>query len=259
MRVGDFALELVGRESELREQDSGHVLARPGAVYGIRVRNFGPLRCVVAIEIDGKSVTAGGLVLRPYAVTTLERPIDDGEHGRFTVVAEGDERVFGPDGGRDNPDLGLIEGSFRRELPRAEPPRPLMPSEPFPAIPSRILDIPFAPRPARPPREGPQNRGVVADADFSLSSVQAFHSPSAPPRPEERVRQPDFGDSIERAAGTGLTGRSDQEFTTVSVGPLEAEATTLQLRLVIGSEEALRAPRPLRATADAPARPVARP
>ena len=66
-------------------------------------------------------------------------------------------------------------------------------------------------------------------------------------------------DAIERAAGTGLTGSSNQEFVPVSVGALEAEATVIRLRLVIGSEEALATPRPLPTNDAVPARPAPRP
>jgi len=66
-------------------------------------------------------------------------------------------------------------------------------------------------------------------------------------------------DALERAAGTGLTGRSDQDFVSVSVGALETEATVIRLRLVIGSEETLATPRPLPKTNDVPARPAPRP
>ena len=119
MRVGDFSVEVVPhREGRVRELDSGHVLSRPGQVYRLRLRNHGPLRAVVQIEIDGRSVTDSGLVLRPWSVTELERPLRDGEHGRFTVIAEGNERAFGPDGGRDNESLGVICAAFRRELPQ---------------------------------------------------------------------------------------------------------------------------------------------
>jgi hypothetical protein len=45
----------------------------------------------------------------------------------------------------------------------------------------------------------------------------------------------------------------------VSVGALEAEATVIRLRLVIGSEEALAAPRPLPTNDAVPARPAPRP
>src|SRR5262245_23740360 len=145
MRVGDFSVEVVPHGSgRVRELDAGHVLARPGQVYRLRLRNHGPLYCVTHVDLDGKRVTAGGLVLEPWSVTELERPIDAGEHGRFTVVAEGDESVFGPDGGRDNPSLGLIEASFRRELPNddrreALPPVIFSPEKSYGTPPARPL------------------------------------------------------------------------------------------------------------------------
>lgn len=70
---------------------------------------------------------------------------------------------------------------------------------------------------------------------------------------------PELSERVERAAGTGLTGSSDQEFVGISVGALETEATVIRLRLVIGTEEALATPRPLPQTSDAPARPAPRP
>src|SRR5215213_5392311 len=120
MRVGDFSVEIVSTDGEgVRETTSGHVLARPGQVYALRLRNHGPLRAVADISIDGHSVTGGGLVIAAGSSVNLERPIHATERGRFTVIAEGDEHVFGPDGGRDNADLGLIEARFRRELPHS--------------------------------------------------------------------------------------------------------------------------------------------
>ena len=65
--------------------------------------------------------------------------------------------------------------------------------------------------------------------------------------------------SVERAAGTGLTGSSSQDFVATHVGELEKEATIIQLRLVIGSEAALREGRPLPVENAVPARPEPRP
>jgi hypothetical protein len=228
MRNGDFGVEIIPSSGNVRELDSGHVLARPGTVYRIRLRNFGPLHAVAVVEIDGRTITAGGLVLRPWSVSDLERPIDDGETGRFTVAAEGDEKVFGADGGRDNEALGLIRASFRRELPTGRS-RPQIPDE-FPSLRRPSFDGSSYQRPSR---------------------IEALMSPGtlfeAPP-------------TIERAAGTGLTGHSDQQFVPASLGPLEPEATVIQLRLVIGSEEAIADQPATRAVEDAaPARPAARP
>src|SRR4051794_40373951 len=105
MRVGDFSVEVVAvADGATREIESGHVLARAGTVYGLRLTNHGPLRSVAEVRIDGRSVTERGVVVNAYGSMTLERPVGGSDSGRFTVIAEGDERVFGPDGGRDNAD-----------------------------------------------------------------------------------------------------------------------------------------------------------
>jgi hypothetical protein len=246
MRVGDFVVEVVPYGSgHVRELDTGHVLARPGQVYRLRLRNMGPLHCVANVRIDDSVVTANGLVLAPWSTTDLERPINDGEHGRFTVVAEGNEAVFGPDGGRDNPELGLIEATFRRELPSSrDGERPSLPevsmrfgTRSF----GRFFDRPESPRPQHAP-----------------PSVSAIASPARVDPYTRGVRETE--DSIERAAGTGLTGHSDQRFVPLQLGPLEAEPTTIQLRLVIGTEAAIaeQAARPLPGVRE-PVRPAARP
>ena len=271
MRVGDFSVEVVAADGAVREIESGHVLARPGQVYALRLRNHGPLRCVAEVSIDGHSVTGAGLVINPWSTVDLERPIHATERGRFTVIAEGDERVFGPDGGRDNPDLGLIEARFRRELPNAARAEPLRePSIPRPIVtmpsPSRTPTPdpePYPRRPVTPPEwtpptwnaqaaSGPPKRQGLDGLD-----IRALMAPSVPlDTPFAPEQAPDV---IERAAGTGLTGTSDQEFVPVSVGALESEATVIRLRLVIGSEDAVASPRALPESDAAPARPVARP
>jgi len=244
MRVGDFAVEVVPhRGGRVKELPSGHVLARPGQMYRLRLRNHGPLYCVANVEIDGKCVTAGGLVLSPWGSTELERRIDGADDGRFTVAAEGDESVFGPDGGRDNPALGLIDARFRRELPKRDGRGDIRPLVPPPAMPEPWHVEPLAPRlPSRfpPPPEWapPLNR---ASAAWPALRDEAH-------------------EGVERAAGTGLSGHSDQRFVPIVLGPLENEETVIQLRLVIGTLEALAEDGP-RAPAEheAPARPAARP
>jgi hypothetical protein len=258
MRIGDFAVEVVprGKGIGVREIGSGHVLARPGQVYALRLRNFGPLRCVADVSIDGRAVTAGGLVIDAYCTEELERPITPDEDGRFTVVAEGDERVFGPDGGRDNLDLGLIEVRFRRELPGGpERARPLPPTlgeltRPVAAHPSRfepgILST-FGRRDAPPPN-GDVRRMLLGGDSLVREPVEA-------PMPSHH--EPTLDDVV-RAAGTGLTGHSTQRFTPTTLGPLEREATVIQLRLVIASAEAIDAAgAPVESTP--PVRPAARP
>jgi len=275
MRVGDFSVEVIGVDGgTTQEVESGHVAARPGQVYVLRLRNHGPLRCVADISIDGHPVTGRGLVINAWSTVDLERPIHERERGRFTVIAEGDERVFGPDGGRDNPNLGLIEARFRRELPRNvsraldEPsiPRPIvtLPSPPHPASPEpgpTPPRRPFAPPEWTPPtwqaqaarQAGPTRRTGWFDITALMAAAPSVSEPAAPDQSALDSLE------VERAAGTGLTGSSDQEFVSVNVGELETEATVIRLRLVIGTEASLASARPLPESGGAPARPVARP
>lgn len=266
MRNGDFAVEVVarGKGVGVRETASGHVLARPGQVYALRIRNFGPLRCVAEVSIDGNNVTAGGLVIEPWCTEELERPITADEDGRFTVVAEGDERVFGPDGGRENADLGLIEVRFRRELPGGpERARPLPPTlmdtldrgPMLPAPPSRLRPEVFPTWNVSASSAMPNGNGGRVAQSFGIPSSPS-RSPALPSRADLEA---DTIDDAERAAGTGLTGHSEQRFTPTQLGPLESDATLIQLRLVIASAEAILAT-PSRADERAsPARPAARP
>ena len=257
MRTGDFSVEVVarGKGVGVRESDSGHVLARPGQVYALRLRNHGPLRCVADVRIDGRVVTAGGLVIDAGCTEDLERPITPDEDGCFTVVAEGDERVFGPDGGRENDALGLIEVRFRRELPTGERPRPLPTDREFGGIPE------LRPRPS--------------SVRFSLSSDDAVPPNGSHGRFFGRLGQftsPDLDredsaldldapqlEDIERAAGTGLTGHSAQRFRPTTLGALESEATVIRLRIVIATEDAIRTAPLHRDGPTTPARPLARP
>jgi hypothetical protein len=269
MRVGDFSVEVVGTDSGVtRETSSGHVLARPGQVYTLRLRNHGPLRAVADVLIDGHSVTGAGLVINAWSTVDLERPVHATERGRFTVVAEGDERVFGPDGGRDNADLGLIEARFRREVPsheRAEPPD-------APSIPRPIVTLPSPPAPEPAPPRRPFAPPEWTPPSWELHAARLQEPPARPARAEVRalmapsitthepVTPPaQIPGDVERAAGTGLTGMSNQEFVPVHVGRLETEATVIRLRLVIGTEETLDAPRSLPEAEPEPARPAARP
>ena len=230
MRVGDVSVQLIPvGGGERVEGADGRVLARPKQVYTIRITNHSRLRAVVKVNLDGHPVTEGGLVLDAGETMELERPVTAGEHGRFTVFAEGTEAVFGEDGGRGNPDLGLVEVEHRRELERPRPP----------------VVVPRVASP--PPRPAPE-----ADLTASFGSMDYMDQPlpsSAPPAPMELydlAMDAAIGEGdVQGAAGTGLTGHSSQTFHPVEVGPLEAEATWVRLRIVIGRPEAFDRPRPL--------------
>src|SRR5689334_3343340 len=223
MRVGDFSVEIIDAGGgTTRELESGHVIARPGQVYVLRLRNHGPLRAVADIAIDGHSVTGDGLVINAWSTVDLERPIHATERGRFTVIAEGNEEVFGADGGRDNPNLGLIEARFRRELPGHAPrDLPTRPSDPWEHPRPIVVTMPTpSQHPDHPPRftppiwNGPEARyrrlfsKESRDTDISafLDAASSTAEPSAPEQPLIRFTRAFERDGVERAAGTGLTG-----------------------------------------------------
>ncbi len=257
MRVGDVSVRLVPvGGGEMIEGEDGRVLARPRQVYAVHLANHSDRRAVAKVSVDGLPMTEGGLVLAPGAATTLERPVKDGEHGRFTVFPEGTEEVFGDDGGRGNPDLGLVEVEYRREL---EPPPVPVAIPQMPAAPRvREFDFPPAPAPRPAPGAPPAAPSPAPRVPQIWSSAGAPAPPvQAPPAPGAAIRESD----VDSAAGTGLTGRSEQHFRTVPVGALEETATRVALRIVIGRPEAFGRPRPLPGGAERPVppRPAPRP
>jgi hypothetical protein len=235
MRLRDLTVRLISPQGRMAEQDDGRVFARPGMTYRIRLKNHDRNhRMLLGIDIDGRRVTEGGLVLNPSTTIELERPLYDS--GLFTVFAEGNEEVFGEDGGRGNPELGLIEVTARREV-RAW--RPAPPSVQYDSFMSHMS-------PDRPPYPLEGDAVFCESADLDYGSAE--HNESVFP-----VR--------ETAAGTGLTGQSSQRFVDVEVGALEDHATVIRLRLVIAPATGLDRPRPLSGSAETaiPPRPIARP
>jgi hypothetical protein len=259
MRVGEVSVRLVPvGGGEMIEGEDGRVLARPRQVYAVHLTNHSDRRAVARVSVDGLPMTEGGLVLAPGASTTLERPVKEGEHGRFTVFPEGTEEVFGDDGGRGNPDLGLVEVEYRREL---EPP-PVPVAVPQVPTPPRVREFDFPPVPGPAPRPAPSAPPAAPAPPPGVpriwSSASAPALPvQAPPAPGIVFRESD----VHSAAGTGLTGRSEQNFRTVPVGPLEETATQVVLRIVIGRLEAFGRARPLPGGEERPVppRPAPRP
>ena len=168
--------------------------------------------------------------INAWSAVDLERPIHATERGRFTVIAEGDEHVFGPDGGRDNPDLGLIEARFRRELPKSarQDAVPRAPGIPRPIVPLPSPGRPGSPEPGPTPPRRPVHAARMDATDVGRPSRDGRRHRSAGGtvrdhvahgcrarlgrRARSQVRAEQTTDAIERAAGTGLTGSSAQEF-----------------------------------------------
>lgn len=223
----------------LTETGAGHVIARPGQKYAIEITNHSWKRAVVDIGIDGTNVTTRSVVIGGRSTARVERPGMDGEHGRFTVCAEGDEDAFGLDGGRENRDLGLVVVEGRLEV---SPPTWFTPCPYIPSWSDTVL--------------------WGGGYPFNGSTVSTNIAPGSPTisyTSHDAVQSNSCMDVPRAAAGTGLSGHSDQAFTSVRVGRLSDARCTVMLRLVIGEPTPEAAVRPLPGPIAAPARPAARP
>lgn len=226
----------------------GHVPLAAGTVYQIALTNRASRRGVAHVSLDGASVTEGGLVLEPYQRVVLQRCVATHETGRFTVRPEGDTAAFGASGGRDNPDLGLIHVRLDVERPR---PRPVIPTWPVPQPPVWPVPTP-APWLQGPIWIGGSNDAVfgalqdsAAPRNYRSMNVSSRMMKTAAPTAES---SPTLNAAISAshlaeaapaadaytAAGTALTGHSDQRFHSVTMGPCDEGVGELCLRLVVG-------------------------
>lgn len=65
-------------DGKILRETGGTVYLPFGSEYAIRLKNMNSRRAKVSIEIDGKNVTDGGLVLDSFETSDLERFIQDG-------------------------------------------------------------------------------------------------------------------------------------------------------------------------------------
>lgn len=256
MRTGFLEVQLVPESGRMSETPTGHVVALVNQVYKIKLTNHNSRRALVQVKIDGRLVTEHGLVINGFQTVFLERPIHTVERGRFTVFAEGQTEVFGEDGGRDNKDLGVIEVTHQLEQET-----PKVTFTPYP------IYRPFAPyNPWYPWYNGPYNpNGVILDNNDNrnIGAVYASNSVLRSAKcsftsDQNRVCETAADISASTAAGTGLTGKSDQNFIPVHMGALESAITTIILRLILEAPVDWAKPRPLPGAVVAPVRPPAR-
>lgn len=108
MRLGVYKASI----PEGAEDSEGYVVLRHGQTYSISLRNGGPERCDVRVEIDGKY--QGTWRLDPFQTGKLERPSHD--QGRFTFYELNSQE--GESIGLDSvskSNLGLVSITFTPE------------------------------------------------------------------------------------------------------------------------------------------------
>lgn len=198
---------------EGRNRRDGYIELDHGQHYTLELTNQFTIhtRCDAVVTIDGKRI--GTFRIAPWSSITLERSPDD--HGRFTAY-----RLTSREGrasdlhhvSRDN--LGLIEVTFKPER-----------------IPER-----------------PRSVTIVMNEQDTLSS--ASDGTAECYRTLGPISGSTYGNMME-AAGTGLSGYSDQSFRTVP--PLTYDTdniTTIRVRIAVVEE-----PRPLRSSSSTPTPP----
>lgn len=190
----NFKMEIVGGV----KQPNNYVQMKNGQNYKIRLQNNTSKRCQVKLDVDGNNI--GTFVLNAYQVSEIERPVD--REKKLTFFLSSQDK-FNPSqtgissGDKNN---GLIEATFISEV------RPKY----------RSSGIKY------------QSRSFGAKC--ANSSYQSF---SCDEEDEELDCCLMSGSGNYAEGGTGLKGKSDQHFTTVSGFSLDYKTqSTLRVRLV---------------------------
>lgn len=208
------------------EDGDGYVYLSHGDVYQIKVRNGSPENCGVSIEIDGKKV--GAWRVNAYYSGTIERSVDD--EGRFTFYElDSDEATKSDLTSVAKNELGLVKVTFIPEKAVAE--HPGMP----------VIDM----------YPGSSVGGMKGEGSYGSIENQNRGMPTRGAESYSGSRGGAGGQSVasgsrgRSAGGTGLSGRSSQQFDRVEQMDLDYDrVTVINLRLVAKPNDE---PRPLRA------------
>ena len=203
-------------QTRYSEDDDGYVYLVHGDVYRIKVRNGSSENCAVSIEVDGKNV--GVWRLDSYYSGIVERSVDD--KGRFTFYAlSSDEAVKSDLTSVAKNELGLVKVTFIPEKAVIE--HPGMP----------VIDM--YPGSSVGGMKGGGYGGSVENQNLSYGRGGAGG------------QSVDSGSRSRSAGGTGLSGRSSQQFDLAEQMDLDYDRVIIiNLRLVAKSNDE---PRPLRA------------
>lgn len=190
------------RIPEGREIPGGYVEMEHGAQYALVLRNNGSARCDARVEIDGKHV--GTWRIDTCRSVALERPAHD--TGRFTFYRLGSPEAVKVGLTDGDPNLGLVKVTF---------------------TPERIVR--------------PVYTTTYYTLDNTKPALETELLTSAGPSVNTLSGTISYR-TVSQAGGTGLSGRSAQEFHTVTALDYDyGQQTVIHLRLVARSDE----PRPL--------------
>jgi hypothetical protein len=212
MYFNKFSVRVVGGD----EVSSGYVEMVHGQVYKLCLRNNRRVRCDARVEIDGKNVGTWRIPARD--TITLERPAHD--DGQFTFYEVGTPEARKAHLNVFSDDLGLVRVTFSPEKVRRV---------------NQLISI--------------DEVHVYNTPQWSNTGAQFYGAEMGAEDSGVPLAYAGGGGTQSRAkslnaGGTGLSGRSKQQFGTC--GPIKydmEQQTTINLRLVAVKDE----PRPLTA------------
>jgi hypothetical protein len=189
------------------EDEHGYVYLQHGDVYRICFRNHSDKNNDVIIEVDGKEI--GCWRLKAYQTATIEHPVDDSGKFTFYELGSSEAQKIGLNS-ISRADLGLVKVTFIPEKPKHHR---------IPAIDTFPL--------------GAKGIGATKGGDWSESFSSGSHGGGQSVNLNTRS-----------AGGTGLSGKSEQQFGTAGAIDRDYDRqTVINLRLVAKPSNE---PRPLR-------------
>lgn len=192
------------RVAEGNETAGGYVELEHGKQYRLVLRNSRNTACDAKIEIDGKDV--GTFRIYAYSSVTLERPA--GDQSKFTFLKLGTDEAKQAQLNEHDPNLGLVRVTFTPEF--------------F----VKPLPMPYV-QTVQPSWTYTPSATWTANATYRSATIgDGGDAVAMAAMPTEN--------SFSRSGGTGLTGHSNQDFTTVATLNYDlSQQTTIFLRLVL--------------------------
>lgn len=211
-------------------EQNGYALMKHNTKYSLSLKNDGYSQCDARVEIDGKVV--GTWRLFAHSRLELERPADD--EGQFTFYTAKSKEGKSIGLKENNPDLGLIKVTF---TPDRTPVFTITSTWSNSGIQKGVL------------RSCDDTPSDAARCMYMGSTMMDSMSAGTTATSMNQMTPPSVEGAV--TGGTGLSGKSDQQF--IDVGPLDnpdyALQTVIMLRLV---EKDTSSPRPLVAANSTP-------
>ena len=217
------AIKVGGRVLREQYRDGNSVVYLPfGAEYSLLLKNLSTQKSIVNVEIDGKNVTDGGMIVDANREVNFERAINgDMVSGRKFKFIEKTEEISDFRG--DRIDDGLIRITYQFE-------KQYFPLYTVPSWPQQWINHNVTYGPVTNFRESSSGGGGTQSSCFTSCSSATYAKNDS--TPTGAINSCCFED----ASGITVEGsRSNQTFTYGSIGSLECEVHTMVFQLIPGN------------------------